>query len=48
LDIKRVTVKIPKDTHVQLKIQAATKDMTLEQVINEAVKMYIQSHCKAT
>jgi len=38
---------MPKDKHLQLKIQAATKEKTLEQVVNEAVEMYIQSHCKS-
>ena len=37
---------MPKDKHLELKIQAATKDCTLEQIVLEAVDMYIQSNCK--
>jgi len=46
LDIKRVTIKMPKDKHLKLKIKAATIESTLEQVILDAVEMYIQSDCK--
>ncbi len=46
LDIKRITIRMPKDKHIKLKIQAATKDSTLEQIVLDAVDMYIQSNCK--
>ncbi len=46
MDIKRVTIKMPKDKHLKLKIKAATIESTLEQVILDAVEMYIQSDCK--
>ena len=37
---------MPKDKHLILKIQAATKESTLEQIVLDAVEMYIQSNCK--
>ena len=37
---------MPKDKHIKLKIQAATNDSTLEQVVLDAVDMYIQLNCK--
>jgi hypothetical protein len=37
---------MPKDKHLKLKIDAATKESTLEQIILDAVEMYIQSNCK--
>ena len=37
---------MPKDKHLKLKIKAATIESTLEQVILDAVEMYIQSDCK--
>ena len=41
-----MTIKMPKDKHLKLKIKAATIESTLEQVILDAVEMYIQSDCK--
>ena len=35
-----------KDKHLALKIKAAKDESTLEQVILDAVEMYIQSNCK--
>jgi len=46
LDLKRVTIRMPKDKHLKLKIEAATKESTLEQIVLDAVEMYIQSNCK--
>lgn len=46
MDIKRVTIRMPKDVHLKLKIEAATKDSTLEQIVINAVDMYLQSNCK--
>ena len=37
---------MPKNKHLKLKIEAATKDSTLEQIVIDAVDMYIQSNCK--
>ena len=37
---------MPKDKHLRLKIKAATEESTLEQIILDAVEMYIQSNCK--
>ena len=37
---------MPKDKHLKLKIEAATKESTLEQIVLDAVEMYIQSNCK--
>ena len=45
LDIKRVTIKMPKDIHLKLKILAAKRESTLENEVLKAVKMYIQSDC---
>ena len=38
-----MTVKLEKDLHIKLKIQAATEDSTLENIIIKAAKMYLQS-----
>ena len=46
MDIKRITIRMPKDKHIKLKVQAATKDSTLEQIVLEALDMYLQSNCK--
>ena len=46
MELKRVTIRMPKDKHLKLKIQAATKDSTLEQIVIDAVDMYIQTNCK--
>ena len=32
--------------HRKLKIQAATDSNTINEVVNEAVKMYLQNKCK--
>ncbi len=45
MDIKRITIKMPKDIHLQLKILAAQRESTLENEVIKAVKMYIQSDC---
>ena len=37
---------MPKDKHLALKIKAATEESTLEQIVLDAVEMYIQSNCK--
>ena len=37
---------MPKDKHLKLKIKAATEESTLEQIVLDAVEMYIQSNCK--
>jgi len=39
---------MPKDKHLKLKIEAATKESTLEQIIIDAVDMYIQENCKTS
>ena len=46
MELKRVTIRMPKDKHLTLKIKAATEESTLEQIVLEAVEMYIQSNCK--
>lgn len=35
-----------KDKHLNLKIKAAQQDSTLENVVLDAVEMYLQSNCK--
>ena len=45
LDLKRVTIRMEKSKHLQLKIKAATEESTLEQIILDAVDKYIQSDC---
>ena len=37
---------MPKDVHLKLKIEAATKASTLEQIVIDAVDMYLQTNCK--
>ncbi len=37
---------MPKDVHLKLKIEAATKETTLEQIVIDAVDMYMQANCK--
>ena len=46
MELKRITIRMPKDKHLKLKIQAATKETTLENIVLDAVDMYIQSNCK--
>ncbi len=46
MEVKRITIRMPKDKHLKLKIKAATEESTLEQIILNAVDMYIQSNCK--
>ena len=44
--IKRITVNMEDDLHRKLKIQAATDSNTINEVVNEAIKMYLQQKCK--
>ena len=45
-NIKRITVKMEDYLHRKLKIQAATESNTINDVVNEAIKMYLQDKCK--
>ena len=45
-NIKRITVNMEDYLHKKLKIQAATDSTTLNDIVNEAVKMYLSSKCK--
>ena len=45
-DIKRITVNMEDYLHRKLKIQAATDSTTINDVVNEAIKMYLQDKCK--
>ena len=45
-NIKRITVNMEDYLHRKLKIQAATDSTTINDVVNEAVKMYLQNKCK--
>ena len=44
--IKRITVNMEEELHRKLKIQAATDSNTINEVVNEAIKMYLHSRCK--
>ena len=44
--IKRITVTMEDYLHRKLKIQAATDSNTINEVVNEAIKMYLQNKCK--
>ena len=44
--IKRITVTMEDYLHRKLKIQAATDSNTINEVVNEAVKMYLHNKCK--
>ena len=46
MELKRVTIRMQKSKHLTLKIQAAKEESTLEQIILDAVEMYMQSNCK--
>ena len=39
--MKRVTVKMPDDLHKNLKIKAVTEDSSLNQLILDAVRTYL-------
>ena len=43
---KRITIKVDKDLHYQLKVLAAQQELSLETVMNRAAKMYLQENCK--
>ena len=45
--IKRVTVVVPVNIHKELKILAATTETTMNDLFNEAVKMYLQAKSKS-
>ena len=45
-NIKRITVNMEDYLHRKLKIQAATDSNTINDVVNEAIKMYLQNKCK--
>jgi len=44
--IKRITVNMEDYLHKKLKIQAAIDSTTLNDIVNEAVKMYLRDKCK--
>ena len=44
--LKRITVQMDEQLHRKLKIQAATEGNTINDVVNEAVIMYLQNKCK--
>lgn len=46
--MKRVTVKLPKETHYKLKVLAAEQELTLDIVMNRAAEMYLQHNCKTS
>ena len=41
--MKRVTVKMPDDLHKDLKIKAVTEDISLNQLILDAVRIYLKN-----
>ena len=41
--MKRVTVKMPDDLHKELKIKAVTEDISLNQLILDAVRIYLKT-----
>jgi len=44
--MKRVTVNFQDECHLRLKLFAASKEMSVNDVMVEAVKMYVQCHPK--
>jgi len=44
--LKRVTVKVPDDLHLRLKVLAASKQLSLNDVFINAAKMYMQQNSK--
>ena len=44
---KRINVILDTDTHVALKVYAARVGSSMSDVAWEAIRMYLQSHCKS-
>lgn len=44
--MKRVTVTFQDECHMRLKLFAASKEMSINDVLIEATKMYVQCHSK--
>jgi len=44
--LKRITVNLEDFLHKKLRVLAAQEDSTLNDVMIEAAKMYLQSRCK--
>jgi len=44
--VKRITVQLEDYLHKKVKIQAAQDSSTINDVMIEAVKMYLQKNCK--
>jgi len=44
--LKRITVNLEEYLHKKMKVLAAQEDSTLNDVMIEAAKMYLQSRCK--
>ncbi len=47
VQIKRITVNLPPDIHLQLKLHAVAADTTISNCVLAAIKEHLQHECKA-
>ena len=47
VQIKRITVNLPPDIHLQLKLHAVAADTTINNCVLAAIKHHLQHECKA-
>ena len=47
VQIKRITVNLPPDIHLQLKLHAVASHTTISNCVLAAIKKYLQHECKA-
>jgi hypothetical protein len=46
VQIKRITVNLPPDIHLQLKLHAVATDTTISNCVLAAIKHHLQHECK--
>jgi len=47
VQIKRITVNLPPDIHLQLKLHAVSSNVTINDCVLAAIKEHLQYECKA-
>ena len=49
MEFKKILLRaVPKSTHTRLKVKAAKKEMTIEAIVQEAIKEYLSNGAKLT
>ena len=46
VQIKRITVNLPRELHLQLKLHAVAADTTISNCVLTAIKHHLQHECK--